>query len=232
MNFIRSFDKIISLGSNCYVKMFLDSVNFKTETQFFDFIGSSMWAINELFKENFNDLFEDGIDSLEKKRIMCSGDDQYILTHKKYYLRFKHDFKQNFDSEIKENIKTSDFKNVRDKYERRKERLIDILKDDKKTLLFIRYEEEQQDRIKYGEDKKSEIEYIYEFIEIIKQKYPSKKFCILFLSHTMDNDDKRNENLIILKNVKRINIWTESSKKIRNTIEQNEILQNQNFLLN
>ena len=45
----------------------------------------------------------------------------------------------------------------------------------------------------------------------------------------MENDDKRDENLIILKNVKRINIWTESSKKIRNTIEQNEIFLNQNF---
>lgn len=222
MNFIRSFDKIISLGSNCYVKMFLDSVNCKTETQFFDYIGSSMWAINELFKENVNDLFDDGIDILEKKRIMCSGDDQYILTHKKYYLRFKHDFKQNFDSEFKENIKPVDFKNVRDKYKRRKERLNDILKDDKKTLLFIRYEEEQQDRIKYFEDKKSEIEYIYEFIEIIKQKYPSKKFCILLLSHDLENDDKRDENLIILKNIERINVWAESPKKIKNTIEQNE----------
>ena len=62
---------------------------------------------------------------------------------------------------------------------------------------------------------------IYEFIDIIKQKYPLKKFCILFLSDAMEND-KREENLIILKNVKRINIWTESSKKIKNTIEQNE----------
>lgn len=219
MNFIRSFDKIISLGSNCYVKMFLDSVKLKLQTQFFDYIGSSMWVINDLFKENFNDLF-DGIDSLEKKRIMDSGDDQYILTHKKYYLRFKHDFKQNFDSEIKENIKPVDFKNVRDKYERRKERLIDILNDDEKTLLFIRYEEEQQDRIKYFEDKKSEIEYIYEFIEIIKQKYPLKKFCILLLSHELEND-KRDENLIILKMIEKINVWTESPKKIRNTIVKN-----------
>lgn len=222
MNFIRSFDKIISLGSNCYVKMFLDSVKLKLETQFFDYIGSSMWAIDDLFKENFNDLFDGGVDDFEKKRIMYSGDDQYILTHKKYYLRFKHDFKQNFDYEIKENINSKDFKNVRDKYERRKERLIDILKDDKKTLLFIRYEEEQEDRIKYGEDKKSEIEYIYEFIEIMKQKYPLKKFCILFLSHTMEND-KRDQNLIILKMIEKINVWTESPKKIRNTIEQNQI---------
>ena len=221
MNFIRSFNKIISLGSNCYVKMFLDSIKLKLETQFFDYMGSSMWAINDLFKENFNDLFDDGIDDFEKKRIMCSGDDQYILTHKKYYLRFKHDFKQNFDSEIKENINSKDFKNVRDKYERRKERLIDILKDDNKTLLFIRYEEEQQDRIKYF-DKKSEIEYIYEFIDIIKQKYPFKKFCILFLSHTMEN--KHDENLIILKMIEKINVWTESPKIIRNTIDKNQIV--------
>lgn len=222
MNFIRSFDKIISLGSNCYVKLFLDSVKLKLETQFFDFIGSSMWAIDDLFKDDFSDLFDNGIDDLEKKKILHSGLDKYVLTHKKYYLRFKHDFKQNCNSGIKENIKSEDFNKFSEKYERRKERLINILKDDKKTLLFIRYEEEQKDRIKYSEDRKSEIEYIYEFIEIMKQKYPLKKFCILFLSHTMENDDKRDENLIILKMIEKINIWTESPKKIKNTIEQNK----------
>jgi len=227
MDFILSFDKIISLGCKCYVKLFLDSIKHKSETQFFDYIGSSMWAINDLFKDDFSGLFDKGIDELEKKKILYSGFDKYIITHKKYYLRFKHDFKQNCNSELKENIKLEDFNKVSEKYERRKERLINILQEDKETLLFIRYEENQENRIKYGEDKKSEIEYIYEFIDIIKQKYPLKKFCILFLSDTMENDDKRDKNLIILKNVKRINMWTESSKKIRNTIEQN-----QNFLLN
>ena len=152
---------------------------------------------------------------------MHSGLDKYVLTHKKYYLRFKHDFKQNCNSGIKENIKPVDFNKFSEKYERRKERLINILNEDKETLLFIRYEENQENRIKYGEDKNSEIEYIYEFIDIIKQKYPLKKFCILFLSHTMEND-KRDENLIILKMIEKINVWTESPKKIKNTIEQNK----------
>jgi hypothetical protein len=214
MDFILSFDKIISLGCNCYVKMFLDSIKHKSETQFFDYIGSSMWAINDLFKDDFSDLFGNGMDDIEKKKILYS--DTYILTHKKYYLRFKHDFNQNYNSGIKENIKSEDFNKFSKKYGRRKERLINILNEDKETLLFIRYEENQENRIKYFGDKKSEIEYIYEFIDIIKQKYPLKKFCILFLSYTMENDDKREENLIILK--------TESSKKIKNTIQQNEII--------
>ena len=221
MDFILSFDKIISLGCKCYVKLFLDSIKHKSETQFFDYIGSSMWAINDLFKDDFSELFDNGIDDIEKKKILYSGFDKYILTHKKYYLRFKHDFRQNCNSGIKENIKSEDFNKVSEKYLRRKERLINILNEDKETLLFIRYEENQENRIKYFGDKKSEIEYIYEFIDIIKQKYPLKKFCILFLSDTMEND-KRDENLIILKNLSRINIWTQSPKKIKNTIEQNE----------
>lgn len=222
MNFIHSFDKIISLGCKCYVKLFLDSIKHKSETQFFDYMGSSMWAINDLFKNDFSELLEDGVDSLEKKKILYSGFDKYVLTDKKYYLRFKHDFKQNCNSEIKDNIKIEDFNKVNEKYLRRKERLINILNEDKETLLFIRYEENQENRIKYFGDKKPEIDYIYEFIDIIKQKYPLKKFCILFLSDTMENDDKRDENLIILKNLNRINIWTQSPKKIKNTIEQNE----------
>ena len=223
MNFIRSFDKVISLGSNCYIKMFLESIKYKTETHFFDYIGSSMWAINDLFKDNFSELFDDGIDSLEKKKIMYSGDDEYIITHKKYYLRFKHEFNQNFHSEIKENIKIEDFKKVCEKYERRKERLFDILNDDKQTLLFIRYEEDHKNRINYFEDKKSEIEYIYDFIKMIKRKYPLKKFCILLLSHTMENDINYDENLIILKMIEEINLWNESPKKIKNTIDKNKI---------
>lgn len=221
MNFIRSFDKIISLGSNCYVKMFLESIKYSCETQFFDYIGSSMWAVNDLFKENFNDLFESGMDNFEKKRIMYTGD-QYILTHKKYHLRFKHEFKQNFQSADNDNIKTRHFNIFVDKYKRRKNRLLDIMNDDKQTLLFIRYEEDYKNKVIYYEDKKSEIEYIYEFIDIIKQKYPLKKFCILFLSHSMEND-KPNENLVILKNIEKINIWTESPIKIKNTIDKNNL---------
>ena len=96
------------------------------------------------------------------------------------------------------------------------------MNDNKQTLIFIRYEEEFENKVIYYEDKKSEIEYIYEFIDIIKHKFPLKKFCILFLSHTMEND-RPNENLVIMKNIDTINIWNESAQKIRNTIESNKI---------
>ena len=222
MNYILSFDKIISLGSNCYVKMFLESIKYSSETQFFDYIGSSMCFINELFKENFNDLFENcTMDDFEKRKIMYSGD-QYMFTHTKYHLRFKHEFKQNFECPDNDIIKIQDFNKFVEKYKRRKNRLIDILNDNKQTLIFIRYEEEFENKVIYYEDKKSEIEYIYEFIDIIKHKFPLKKFCILFLSHTMEND-RPNENLEIMKNIDTINIWNESAQKIRNTIESNKI---------
>ena len=95
--FFKSFDKIISLGSNCYIKMFLESHLIKKETQFFDYIGSSMWSINELLKNDFKGLYD--YKNFEKKHILNKGD-IYIFTNNLYYLRFKHDFKQNFDSNI------------------------------------------------------------------------------------------------------------------------------------
>ena len=50
--------KIISLGSNCYNKIYLNKIGIKRETNYFDYIGTSMWAINELFIMNkFKDVF-------------------------------------------------------------------------------------------------------------------------------------------------------------------------------
>ena len=94
MSFIKKFNgKIISLGSNCFIKLFLNDINYKEETYFFDYIGTSMWSINELIENNFNDLFNK--DKFEKKQILFLGKDKYIY---QYYLRFKHDVKQNFNS--------------------------------------------------------------------------------------------------------------------------------------
>ena len=215
--FLKSFDKIISLGSNCYVKMFLESHLKKEETQFFDYIGSSMWSINELLKNDFQGLYD--YKNFVKKHILNKGD-KYIFTNILYYIRFKHDFNQNFNSninDIKEDLKFSEFVK---KYKRRQKRFMEILNNSKETILFIRYEEDNKDRVKYYEEK-DELEFIYEFMKILKTINPNKKFFFILLSHEKSLEDKDN-NLLVVKINDPIKIWTEAPNKIRNTLLENE----------
>uniref|UniRef100_A0A6C0E1T5 Papain-like cysteine peptidase n=1 Tax=viral metagenome TaxID=1070528 RepID=A0A6C0E1T5_9ZZZZ len=214
--FLKSFDKIISLGSNCYIKMFLDSHLKKEETQFFDYIGTSMWSINELIKNDFQGLYD--YKNFEKKHILNKGD-KYIFTNNLYYVRFKHDFNQNFSSnvnDIKEDKKFLEFVN---KYKRRQKRFMEIL-NSKENILFIRYEEDNKDRIKYYEEK-DEIEFIYEFMKILKTINPNKKFFFILLSHEKSLEDKDN-NLFVVKINDPVKIWTEAPNKIKNTLLENE----------
>lgn len=193
-NFLKSFDKIISLGSNCYVKIFLDFNYKKKETQFFDYIGSSMWAINELIKNDFKGLYN--YDNFEKKLILTEGD-KYIFTNNIYHLRFKHDFKQNFNSEINEIKNDEIFLDFQNKYKRRQTRFIELL-NSKDTILFIRYEEDNKNRVKYH-NKKDELDSVYEFINILKNLNPEKKFFFILLSQDKNLEDIDN-NLLVLKN--------------------------------
>ena len=70
--------------------------------------------------------------------VLTEGD-KYIITHKKYYLRFKHDFKQNYQRykiDSLTNLCEYDiFTSVKEKYIRRYKRFLYDLKN-KKTILF------------------------------------------------------------------------------------------------
>lgn len=219
MSILKKYNgKIISLGSNCYVKIFLnDILKYKDETQFFDYIGSSMWSINELIKNNFDNLFN--IDNFEKKQILYSGD-KYIFTNNQYYLRFKHDIKQNYYSSNND-LKKNDFIELEKKYNRRKERFIKLLNNDDDNILFIRYEEDNFNRVLYYTDKKKEIEYIKEFIKLIK-----KKVLFIFLSHTTTDETNIDDNNILIIKIEPIRIWTEAGDKINNILLQNKELIN------
>ena len=48
---------LISLGYNCNIKKYIDSIRLNNPTHFFDYIGTSMWGINELILHNFTDIF-------------------------------------------------------------------------------------------------------------------------------------------------------------------------------
>ena len=48
-------NQVISLGSMCFVKLFLNKINKNQETHFFDWIGTSVWSIRLALENNFED---------------------------------------------------------------------------------------------------------------------------------------------------------------------------------
>lgn len=178
-------NNIISLGYNCFIKKYLDYKYVKTETSFFDYIGTSMWTINELINNDFKDLFD--INDYKLLKIL----NKYTVVNKKYYIRVPHCLDNNLKN----------FNIFKDKYERRIIRLQTQLKENKK-ILFIRLEENMLNREIYPEYKdkfkKTELEYIYEFCDLMKIKYPKLEIKFIYISK--NHETKIDNNIIILKN--------------------------------
>jgi len=212
MNLYINNYKIISLGYNCYVKKYMNDLNISQETNLFDYIGVSMWSINELLLNDFKNLCD--INEYKKYKIL-NNDFNEIIIHEKYYLRFLHDFKNNKSEEEKKIfLNTSDpnnkkfymnriiqfdlmeelknkFPTFKSTLERRIERLKKILSTEK-NIIFIRLEEENNERIIYEiykeKFKKSELENIIEFSNIIKKLYPILNFKIIYISKKHENN--------------------------------------------
>jgi hypothetical protein len=182
--------KYISLGHNCYFAMFIKSVLVRQETHFFDYIGSAMWGINELFQNDFVDFFNK--ENFEKMEIIQNIDINF-MSNRKYYVRLLHD------------LKYSDFNNgfnsCMKKFLRRKERLYEILSNTN-NIIFFRFEEPMQDRIIYPEHKTKfnipEIEHIIFFSNLIKKKFPQINFAIVFFSISNDDYSDINNNIITI----------------------------------
>ena len=198
MSFFKKYDKVISLGCNCYIKVFMASNGVEEETNLFDYIGTSMWGICDLFYDDNSDSLCD-IKQFQKMHIFKNS---YILTNKKYYIRFQH---ENYIHQISTNsINTTSFKTLESTLRRRWNRLKNILKN-KKSILFIRLEQDNKNRIEYNEYKekqnKNEIEYVIEFSKNIKRQYPSLKFNILFISKSNNNYYDEANNIVIVNNI-------------------------------
>jgi hypothetical protein len=190
----------------------MNDLNISQETNLFDYIGVSMWSINELLLNDFKNLCD--INEYKKYKIL-NNDFNEIIIHEKYYLRFLHDFKNNKSEEEKKIfLNTSDpnnkkfymnriiqfdlmeelknkFPTFKSTLERRIERLKKILSTEK-NIIFIRLEEENNERIIYEiykeKFKKSELENIIEFSNIIKKLYPILNFKIIYISKKHENN--------------------------------------------
>jgi hypothetical protein len=204
----KKYDKIISLGSNCYLKFFLNHIKYSQETYFFDYLGSPMWSVYELIKNNFDDVFNFDDYSSE---LIIKGHPR-ISTNMKYNLKFKHSL-----YDLKTGRNGREFVKFKETYERRIKRFQELLSSSD-NVLFIRFEEMKENRIinqSFNEKNKiSELEYIKLFSLFITSNFPNLKFKILFISKTYpDNVDEENK-IVIIKEVQKIDDYRIAGGKI------------------
>jgi hypothetical protein len=232
MDFYIKNYKIISLGYNCTIKGYLESFIKDEPTNLFDYTGSPMWGINNFFENNFSSLFN--LEDYDYFHILKN--DKKTVTNKKYYFRYKHEFKINEETNnlktlannlstrfILKNIINANNLNIKNQiknlfepfklsFQRKIERLNNHLINEKQ-ILFIRIEEIMDNRIIYEPYKyyyqKPELEYVKDFSNIIKTKYPDLVFKIIYLTKQSDTIYLKDLNLILIKadidNIKFVN---------------------------
>jgi len=181
-----------------------------------------MWAVNQLIENNFEAFLNK--DELENMNILKSYPNEYIYTNKKYYTVVKHDFKHY--KYKKGNVQLSDaqFNEFKTKYLRRIASFNEILNSNK-NILFIRFHE-SKDKIIYPEYesyyKTSELEYLFEYSDMLKRKCPELKFKVIFISKDLENNYHKDKNIIILKDNINIVDWVKCSFQIKQLFTDNK----------
>lgn len=180
----------ISIGYVCNVASYLLSKRLTSTKSVFDRIGTPMWAVNELFETDFNEMF---LEENLKSEKLFTDDKKESWYDEKYYIRFV--YNKNYEV----------FKKIMDKrVEMMKEELENWEEGKNKPIIFIRCEEKDNyekrgERIYMDKYKlkyeKNELEYLKLFTEIIKRKYPKVIFKVIFLNKMVKDNfyDKEHE---------------------------------------
>jgi len=199
--------KLYSLGYNCCIKRYIDTLD-KKATNLFDYIGSSMWSINKLFENDFQDLFD--INMYKNMEILPNCN---IITNEKYYLRFTHDL-----------TSMTNFETFKETYQRRILRLREDFNNENK-ILFFRLEESHKDRIIYDQYKKNfkknELAYLKDFYVTIKTKFPFLNFKIIYISEIFETSILKYYDILILKNNELID-WNNCVEIFEKLFEENK----------
>jgi len=219
-NLFEITNNLLSIGYNCFFKKFIkEKLMYKKETQFFDYIGTSMWSINELLLNDFDNFFNS---EYYKKIQIKTNEDSNFLSHTKYYVRFPHDL---IDIKFNNNYNSPYFINFIETYQRRKTRLYNFLTNCNKVI-FLRLEEDNDERILYPEYeekiKKTEFENLIIFTEIIKKKFCNLNFVVIFVSHSLETNIDDTNNIIILNCGKyKVNDWKKSQDELEQIFLEN-----------
>ena len=148
------------------------------------------------------------------------NNEEPLITNKKYYTRFMHDFTNHTD-----NISDEEFKLFEEKYNRRITRFKNILSDcnsNNKSILFLRIEENNTNRIIYDEYKNKMDEHACSilFEQIILKLYPNLKFKLVVISKY--SLTKKISNNIIFLGKKSIYNWNTCEKDINRALVSNK----------
>ncbi len=198
---IKKYDDVISLGNNCGLKMYFSKyLDISKETDFFDYIGTPIWAIVELLKNDFNNLLNKNEFIYRQNFVDNSG---CCMTNARYDLKFRHDFPKLTKEKISEyKIKDNEFNYFKEKIIRRKNRLKSKITNLKK-ILFIRLEEQLTNKIipekfieKYRE---TEYDYIKEIIIELKKINPKLEVTVIYLTKKLKNNYIKEDNIITLE---------------------------------
>lgn len=205
-------DIIISLGATCFIKGYLKENDITQKTYLFDWIGTSMWGICDLVRQDFRNMF-----NMKNYKYMITAEkEKLMVVNTLYYLLLKHNFPEIMpDDEEKDELQKKylnekTFAEFKTTYFRRSIELRNILNRDNK-ILFIRHEQYMDTRIIYPEYEKRfevpEFEHLKEFSNLLKEKNPDLKFNIIYISHTKHNEYVPDHNIIILES--EITDWDE-----------------------
>lgn len=178
------FDKVVSLGYNCYPRMYVNFCEKKADkTCFFDDIATPAWAIQQLLENDFNGFFDQS--KYVKKRIFNDSELEFLM-NERYYIRFDNKY----------NINALD--NLFNTFQSKKDKLLQLLNSTQK-ILFIRYEEPTTNniprlgttRIIYDEYASyyshNELYYMQQLSSYLQTTYPNLDFHILFIGNSMNS---------------------------------------------
>ena len=174
----------VSLGFNCSVARCITLMGEQDgcfyERQVFDWLGTGMWAIVMLIKNEFSDFLDS---NLLEYRLRYADRKELYPTNIKYDIPMLHDFEQR-NSVC---IRNAELIPVVEKYQRRIKRFYELLKGDKE-IVFIRLERNLKDRITTPESTNYVVDEkvsLLEFVSILKTS--GTKYSIIFLTDT--NED-------------------------------------------
>lgn len=175
---------MISIGATCSCKRYIAENIKKDMYQIFDYVGTSMWSIVELLKNDF-----DGLLSKEHIKMMqIKSVKESMYTNEKYYVRFLHDLmgERHIDKAIEKNT-------------RRINRFRELI-NGKESIIFFRIEEIQEGRKLYDMYEKytkyPELYYVIEMSRWLKQN-KTLKFRIIHFGTNQTKYDEDNNIIFI-----------------------------------
>jgi len=176
MNFDKEYTHIIPIGSNCRIGIALRECGIRNEAMPLDWMLSTMKSVNHLFEDDFKDLTNKSVCSLQKHQNKKSVH-AYIL-NEKYNLNITHEKAMN-DKCI-------------DKHNKRVNRMYGIMRNSDNKVLFIRnvldgivHDNLHKHYLSTEKDySDSAPEHIEKFNSIVKEKFPNLEFDVLVINHT------------------------------------------------